>query len=74
MAGVAAGLQIPAKIVEAMRTGAFLQEPIAAAIDHKAARKDEPTACFRWLWACPCVAGPACDDDRQTAVTSAFSR
>jgi hypothetical protein len=63
VAGVAAGLQIPAKIAETMRTGEFLQEPIAAAIDRKSARKDEPTACFRWLWACPCVAGPAWDHD-----------
>jgi hypothetical protein len=68
VAGVAAGLQVPAQVVEAECTGAFLQAPIAAAIDRKSAPKDQPTRCFCWLWVCPCVAGPAWDHDRQMPV------
>jgi hypothetical protein len=63
VAGVAAGLQVGPKIVEAERTGAFLQVPIAAAIGRKAARKDQPTRRLCCLWVCPCVAGPAGDHD-----------
>jgi hypothetical protein len=72
MAGVAAGLQVGPKVMEAERTHAGLQAPVAAVINHKPALKDQPASRFCCLWACPCVAGPAWDRDRQTALTSAF--
>jgi hypothetical protein len=68
MAGVAAGLQVGPRIVEAEHTGAFLQEPITSVVDRKAARKDQPTWRFCWSWVCPCIAGPAWDHDRQMPV------
>jgi len=62
-AGVAAGLQVGPKVLEAEHTGALLQEPSTAVVDHKPAFKDQLTVHFRSLWVCPCVAGPAWDDD-----------
>jgi hypothetical protein len=74
-ASVAASLQISVQILEAVPAGAVLQAPIAgavlqapiaAAIDPKSALDDQPTRRFCWMWVCPCVTGPASDDDRQT--------
>jgi len=48
VAGVAAGLQVGAKLVEPKRTGALLQAPIAATVDAKSARKDQPTRRLCW--------------------------
>jgi hypothetical protein len=72
VAGVAAGLQVGAKLVEPKRTDALLQVAIAATIDRKPARKDQPTWRLCCLWICPCVAGPARDPGGQMALTSAF--
>lgn len=57
VAGVAAGLQVPAQVPEAECPCAVPQEPIAATMDRKSALKDQPTRRLRWLWVCPCVAG-----------------
>jgi hypothetical protein len=49
VAGVAAGLQVPAQVpLEAERTGAFLQVPIAAGIDDEPALKAQAMTCSRW--------------------------
>ena len=61
MAGVTAGLQVGPKVFEPECAGALLKAAIAAVIDRKPARKDQPTGRFCWLWACPCVAGLAGD-------------
>jgi hypothetical protein len=68
VAGVAAGLQIPAQILKPQHSTVLVQAPIAAAIDHEPALKDQPPTRFRCLWVCPCVAGPAWDHDRQMPV------
>jgi hypothetical protein len=44
---------------------ALVQAPVATAIDHKPALKDQPTRRFCCLWVYPCVAGPAWDHDGQ---------
>src|SRR6266511_4832220 len=61
--GVAAGLQVGAQALEPKHSSALLQVPIAAAIDRKPARKEQPTRRLCWLWVCPCVAGGAGDGD-----------
>jgi hypothetical protein len=53
-------------VPEPQHPSALLQAPVAAAIDHEPAPKDQPTRRFCWSWPCPCVAGPAWDRDRQT--------
>ncbi len=53
------------QILELQHASAFLQAPIAATIDHEPALKDQSTAYSCCLWVCPCVAGPAWDDDGQ---------
>jgi hypothetical protein len=67
VAGVAAGLQVCAQILEPQYSSAVVQAPIAATVHSKAALDDQPTRRFCWWWVCPCNTGPAWDDDGQSA-------
>jgi len=58
-AGVAAILQVGPKVLEPQHPSTFHPAPIAAAVDPKSARKDQPMRRFCWSWVCPCVAGGA---------------
>jgi hypothetical protein len=70
VAGVTAGLQIPAQAPEPQQASAPFLAPIAAAIDPKSTRKEPPARRFCCLWVCPCVAGPAWDREGKGSAPS----
>jgi hypothetical protein len=73
VAGVAAGLQVCAQILEPQYSSAVVQAPIAATVHSKAALDDQPTRRFCWWWVAHAIPVPP-GTTTGNPLTSAFHR